>query len=86
MLAFLAIGFFAVVGLAFPVVLAFFAVDVYFLVVGVATVDFDAVAFGLAVALDVVLAFKGFLVEVTFLTVAGLALVAAGFLIAGLVF
>jgi len=79
-LAFLAAGFFAAVVLAFPLVLAFFAVDVYFLVVGVAAAGF------VVGALREVLAFNGFFAVIVFLVVVALALVAAGFLGAGLVF
>ena len=88
-LAFLAAGFFAAVVLPFPVAFDFFAVDVYFFVVAVVAAGFDVaalVAFGLAAAVVEVLAFNGFLVVVAFLTVVDLALVAVGFLVAGLAF
>jgi len=88
-LAFLAAGFFAAVVLPFPVAFDFFAVDVYFFVVAVVAAGFDVAAlaaFGLAAAVVEVLAFNGFLVVVAFLTVVDLALVAVGFLVAGLAF
>jgi len=91
-LAFLAAGFFAVVVLAFPVALAFFAVDVYFLVVVVVVavaagfVVGALVALGLAATGVEVLAFNGFFVVIAFFVVVALALAAAGFLEAGLVF
>jgi len=93
LLAFLATGFLTAVFLPLAVVFDFFAVEVYFLVeavVALVAVDFDT-AFGLADVVEA-FAFSGLLAAVDFFTVVAflevvdLALVIAGFLVAGFVF